>query len=63
MARASKSVMGVSAGAPRPTRRAIWLALLYLGVPIVSLGVLVDLVIWVAGKLVWGTCIGLWCMI
>lgn len=55
--------MGLSAGAPRPTRRAIWLALLYLGVPIVSLGVLVDLAIWALGQLVWGTCIGLWCLI
>jgi hypothetical protein len=54
----SKPVKGIDVGKPRITPWGLWYLFLYLGVPVMLLGALVDLAIqWSTG---W--CVGLWCM-
>ncbi|MEO1494162.1 MAG: hypothetical protein AAFV19_18575 [Pseudomonadota bacterium] len=55
--------MGVTAPAPRITRRAVMLASTLIGFPLVSALLLFDGVIWLAVKMIWGGCYGLWCWI
>ncbi len=50
-------VMGHRLEEPRPTLIALMWGFLYIGLPIVSIGLLVDVLIaWVMGR-----CFGLWC--
>ena len=58
MARAKlQTIAGYKLPEPRITPMAIWLAFLWVGVPILVLGGLMDLVM----QLVFGICTGLWC--
>jgi hypothetical protein len=52
-------VMGQVAGKPRPTLAGIGYCLLYLGVPIGIVGSALDLAV----QLVFGVCVGLWCVL
>jgi hypothetical protein len=54
----SKPVKGIDVGKPRITAWGLWYLFLYLGVPVMLLGALLDLAIqWSTG---W--CVGLWCL-
>ena len=58
MARAKlQTVAGHTIAEPRITAMAIWLGFLWVGLPILVLGGLMDLVM----QLVFGVCTGLWC--
>ncbi|MFT3725634.1 MAG: hypothetical protein QM773_18895 [Hyphomonadaceae bacterium] len=60
MARAKiQTVAGHRLPEPRITPTAIWLAFLWVGVPILAIGGLMDLVM----QLVFGVCTGLWCFV
>ncbi|MFK7941390.1 MAG: hypothetical protein AB8B85_00495 [Paracoccaceae bacterium] len=61
MAKVAKQVMGVHAPAPRVTGAAVWLALRYVGLPLLVALIALDVVIWLVAEAVWGVCIGLWC--
>jgi hypothetical protein len=52
-----QTVAGHRLPEPRITLMAIWLAFLWVGVPILAIGGLMDLVM----QLVFGVCTGLWC--
>lgn len=52
-----QTVAGHRLPEPRITLMAIWLAFLWVGVPILAIGGLLDLVM----QLVFGVCTGLWC--
>lgn len=55
--RRAQTVMGHRLPEPRPTAMAAMWGLLYVGLPVLALGLLLDfLVQWVTGR-----CIGLWC--
>ena len=55
--RRDQSVMGQRLEEPRPTLIALMWGFLYIGLPIISIGLLVDVLIsWVMGR-----CFGLWC--
>ena len=43
---------------PRLTLMAVWLAFLWIGLPILIIGGLADLIV----QLVFGVCTGLWCI-
>jgi len=50
-------VMGYRIAEPRPTLLAVFWALVYLGLPVLLIGMLLDLLVqWVTGY-----CTGLWC--
>lgn len=53
------SVMGRVVAKPRPTVAGIGYCLLYLGLPVGLLGLLLDLAV----QLVFGVCIGVWCVL
>jgi hypothetical protein len=60
MARAKiQTVAGHRLPEPRITPMAIWLAFLWVGLPILAVGGLMDLVM----QLAFGICTGLWCFI
>ena len=61
MARRMKTIMGVTAPAPRITPRALWLVARHLAIPLLSGLVLFDIVVWWLVEQIWGVCIGLWC--
>lgn len=63
MRRKSPQVMGISAPAPRITPRAIALGVTLVGLPLLAVLVAIDIAIWLAVKLIWGGCYGLWCWI
>jgi hypothetical protein len=50
-------VMGYRIAEPRPTLLAACWALIYLGLPVLLLGMLLDLLV----QLITGYCTGLWC--
>ncbi|MEM6662633.1 MAG: hypothetical protein AAF666_10710 [Pseudomonadota bacterium] len=56
-----RSVMGVSVGAPRVTPGAIWIALRYVGFPLLAALVAFDVLVWLVIDAAWGICVGLWC--
>ena len=62
MKQPAKTVMGVDAPAPRITGRAVWLALIYLPLPLIAGLVTFDVVVWWVAERLWGVCIGLWCL-
>lgn len=55
----SQDVMGHRLPGPRFTLTAIWLVFLWIGIPILAIGGLLDLAV----QLVTGTCTGLWCLV
>ena len=55
--RRDQTVMGHRLEEPRPTLFALMWGLLYIGLPIISIGLLVDILIASA----MGRCFGLWC--
>jgi len=57
----TKPVYGITARAPRITGKAIWLALRYVGLPLLAGLILFDVLIWLIFEAVWNVCIGLWC--
>ncbi len=58
MARAKlQTVAGHKLPEPRITPMAIWLAFLWVGVPVLAIGGLLDVIM----QLVFGVCTGLWC--
>ena len=57
----TKPVYGITARAPRVTKSAIWLALRYVGLPLLAGLILLDVVIWLVFEAVWNVCVGLWC--
>ncbi len=60
MARAKiQTVAGHRLPEPRITPMAIWLAFLWIGIPILAIGGLMDLVM----QLAFGICTGLWCFV
>ena len=59
----TKSVYGISVGAPRVTRRAIWLAVAYFGLPLLGGLIAFDVLVWWVADTLWDVCIGLWCWI
>jgi hypothetical protein len=55
--RPSATVMGYRIAEPRPTLLAVFWALVYLGLPVLLIGMLLDLLVqWFTGY-----CTGLWC--
>lgn len=54
-----QTVAGHRLPEPRITPMAIWLAFLWVGLPILAVGGLMDLVM----QLAFGICTGLWCFI
>ena len=61
MGRRVQKVMGIHAPAPRVTGAAIWLAVRYIGLPLLALLILFDVVVWFVFQQVWGVCVGVWC--
>lgn len=61
MGRKARSVMGVRASAPRVTARALWLIVIYLALPLMTLLLGFDLAVWWLADAVWGVCVALWC--
>ena len=61
MGKRAKPVLGVDAPGPKPTATAIWLALRYLGLPLLTVLFVLDVIVWLVADLAWGVCIGLWC--
>lgn len=59
----TKPVYGITAPAPRITQKAIWLALRYVGLPLLAGLILLDVVVWWVFEVIWSVCIGLWCWI
>ena len=58
MARAKiQTVAGHRLPEPRITPRAIWLVFLWVGLPILAVGGLLDVI----AQMVFGVCTGLWC--
>lgn len=57
------AVMGVTAPAPRVTPRAVVLASVWIGLPLILTLLAIDVAIWFAVKMIWGGCYGLWCWI
>jgi hypothetical protein len=55
--RKTDAVMGYRIAEPRPTLLAACWALIYLGLPVLLLGMLLDLLV----QLITGYCTGLWC--
>lgn len=58
----SKTVYGKCFRAPHLTQTGIWLAVLYVGVPILAAATLADALIWLIGKSMFGVCLALWCV-
>lgn len=56
--RKAQSVMGHRITEPRPTLMAVWLVILYVGVPLLVITGLLDL----AMQVFFGVCTGLWCL-
>lgn len=54
-------VMGHVIPAPRITNAGIRLMVMHVGLPLLSALVLFDAIVWAAGRLLFDTCIGLWC--
>lgn len=52
-----QTIMGHRIPEPRPTLMALLLVMLYLGLPLVLLGMLVDLLV----QTTTGACTGVWC--
>lgn len=58
MARAKlQTVAGYKLPEPRITPMAIWRAFLWVGVPVLAIGALLDVIM----QVVFGVCTGLWC--
>lgn len=58
-----KPVYGVTANAPRITKTAIWLAVCFVGLPVLAGLILLDVLIWWVADAIWDVCIGLWCWV
>lgn len=58
MSKKLQTISGQKIAEPRLTLTAVWLAFLWIGLPILVIGGLADLIM----QLVFGTCTGLWCM-
>ncbi len=56
---AIQTIAGHRLPEPRITPMAIWLAFLWVGVPILAIGGLLDL----AAQFAFGICTGLWCFV
>lgn len=54
----SQTVMGHRIESPRPTRAGLWLLTWSIGAPVLLLGLALDLAL----QLVFGWCVGLWCL-
>jgi len=54
-----ETVLGHCIAPPRITRAAVWLMFVYVGIPILVIGGLLDL----AMQLIFGICTGLWCFV
>ena len=61
MNKRAKAIMGVDAPGPKPTATAIWLAVRYLGLPLIGLLAALDVIVWLVAEVLWGVCIGFWC--
>lgn len=59
----NKPVYGITARAPRITRKAIWLSVRYVGLPLLAGLILLDVMIWWVADVIWNVCIGLWCLV
>ena len=57
--RQNEAVMGCRIAEPRPTLLAACWAMIYLGLPVLLLGMLLDLLL----QLITGYCSGIWCFI
>jgi len=57
--RKNDAVMGYRIAEPRPTLLAAFWAMIYLGLPVLLLGMLLDLLL----QLITGCCSGFWCFI
>jgi len=58
MPKKPETISGHKIREPRLTLTAIWLAFLWIGLPILVIGGLLDL----AAQLLFGVCTGLWCI-
>lgn len=54
-----QTISGYKLAEPRVTFVAVWLVFLWIGLPILLIGGLLDL----ANQLIFGACTGLWCFI
>lgn len=54
-----QTIAGYRLPEPRITFMAIWLAFLWVGLPVLAAGALMDLLV----QAVFGVCTGLWCII
>lgn len=59
MKRKVETVMGHTLPEPRITATAIWLILLWVALPVLLVGTLLDALV----QLVFGVCTGLWCFV
>lgn len=58
MAKKLQTISGKKIPEPRLTLMAVWLAFLWIGLPILVVGGALDL----AAQLIFGVCTGLWCV-
>ncbi len=58
MAKKLQTISGKKIAEPRLTLMAVWLAFLWIGLPILIIGGALDL----AAQLIFGVCTGLWCV-
>lgn len=58
-AKKAQTVMGHRIREPRPTLTAVWLVVLYAGLPLLVVTGLMDLAV----QLIFGVCTGLWCLV
>ena len=58
MAKKLQTISGKKIAEPRLTFMAVWLAFLWIGLPILVIGGALDL----AAQLLFGVCTGLWCI-
>lgn len=59
MSKKLQTISGQKIAEPRITLMAVWLVFLWIGLPILLIGGLMDL----AAQLLFGTCTGLWCVV
>lgn len=61
MGKRTKSVMGIDASGPRPTATAVWITIRYVGLPLLTVLLCVDVIVWLVAEALWDVCFGIWC--
>ncbi|MEM7213139.1 MAG: hypothetical protein AAF479_14830 [Pseudomonadota bacterium] len=53
--------MGIDASGPRPTATAVWITIRYVGLPLLTVLLCVDVIVWLVAEALWDVCFGIWC--